>query len=77
MTKIFSIKNTNEETDIDKFFKDAAKNAKEHKRTKVLIITLDNDTDNFDHTLSTIGLKSSECVSLLEVTKDTILKAMR
>jgi len=64
------------ETDIDKFFKDAAAEAKSAGRKKVIVITVDMEGDEYAHSLSTIGLKSSECISLLEITKNTLVKSM-
>jgi hypothetical protein len=64
-------------SELESFFAQMLKEFKDAGRTKIMIISVNNEEEgSYDHAFNTLNLTSSECVGLLEITKSTVLKQM-
>lgn len=61
---------------LDVFLRETCSRIKEDNHRCVLVIGLTKDDGKYHHTLRTENLTSSECVALLEITKQAIIGGM-
>lgn len=65
------------EEEVVSFFNAVKQEALKSSASKFVVIHLTAEGDEYIHTIDTLNLRTSEAISLLEITKNTLLNSMK